>query len=891
MFAGRSLIAVGVALMQAPLVPPAVCQADELANPDFRVAPYVTREGSRIWISFSLTEAADVAVEIRRGTRVVRHLAAGVLGPNPPEPLRPGLAQRLPWDGTDDLGRPVKLSECSVYLGVGLRPRFDRILGWRGEAVGGPRIHCGGVAGLAVDERSRCYVLYSGSKKPTSVHVFTREGRYLRTIMPYPASLAYEKVRNLGLIRLSDGRFFPMIRHPIMFALYPESYGSGGGLKGLPAQTMVLAGRGLVMVNSWQSRYGLRYGGLGPRRLLVINTDGSIPKNYLGPRLTDRSCRGCPEYSCPGPVHLALAPDGKTVYLTGLVDSTTPDTLRTARPFHAVYRVRLDGAGPARPYLGVPDERGNDRRHFNDPRGLGTDSRGNLYVSDHGNNRIVVFGPDGGYLGQISIERPGPLCLHQRTNGIYVLSTADRPYPITGTKLRKLSAVIDASGNWVGGGGKEITAMDWPGYRWQVFAVDGNGAPTIIWIGASMGARTLLRMQERGGSFGRPVPVLGYDEPALTTGGLLAVNRRTDEVFTRSLGTSSGRPGARETGGWIRIDGRTGRSVRLRLPGADIAVGPGGFLYILEGNTIRRYDRQGKPVPFEATGGNAIDGRTWRPYPRGPIHGVRGHCVALNGDIYLMSYSPEARLGHTTVNVYGPDGKLKRRRLIWASGAAGGVKVDLKGNIYITDNVKPKGHLLPPELRDKIPASRQWKHGFNWYTWMYGSVVKFPPEGGAVRIPSSFHRPQWPPEWHPPGGGRPPKPVAYRTWFGRPKVYVQNALWVCPGISPAPALAGGCVCLVGRFDVDGFGRVFMPDVTCFRVRVVDANANAILSFGSYGNMDSQGPGSAVPVPEIPFAWPQYVAVSDRAVYISDVVNRRIVRVRLDYRISRSIPLK
>jgi len=398
-------------------------------------------------------------------------------------------------------------------------------------------------------------------------------------------------------------------------------------------------------------------------------------------------------------------------------------------------------------------------------------------------------------------------------------------------------------------------------------------------------------MEEKDGSFQKPRPVLGYDEPVLTTGGVLAVNRQTDEVFTRSLGTSSGRTGVREAGGWIRIDGRTGRAVRLRLPGADIAVGPRGLLYILEGNTIRRYDRRGKPVPFAGTGDNAIDGHTWRPYPRGPIHGVRGHCVAANGDIYLMCYSPETKHQHTTVDVYGPDGKLKRRRVVWASRAAAGVKVDLKGNIYITDNVKPKGHLLPPELRDKVPASRHWKYGFNWYTWMYGSVVKFPPEGGAVRIPSPYSEPKWPPDWRPPEGGKPPAPVAYRTWFGRPEVYVQNALWVCPGISPAPAFAGGCVCLVARCDVDGFGRVFMPDVTCFCVRVVDANANAILSFGGYGNMDSQGPDGAVPVPEIPLAWPQYVAVSDRAVYVSDVVNRRIVRVKLDYRISKSISLK
>ncbi len=128
-------------------------------------------------------------------------------------------------------------------------------------------------------------------------------------------------------------------------------------------------------------------------------------------------------------------------------------------------------------------------------------------------------------------------------------------------------------------------------------------------------------------------------------------------------------------------------------------------------------------------------------------------------------------------------------------------------------------------------------------------------------------------------------------WGHGRKAHVQNALRMFPGISPAPAPMGGCVCLAGRFDVDPYGRVFMPDVATFSVRVLDTNANPILRFGSYGNADSRGPKSAVPTPEIPFAWPQYVAVSDSAAYTSDVINRRIVRVRLGYHASEAVALR
>ena len=115
-------------------------------------------------------------------------------------------------------------------------------------------------------------------------------------------------------------------------------------------------------------------------------------------------------------------------------------------------------------------------------------------------------------------------------------------------------------------------------------------------------------------------------------------------------------------------------------------------------------------------------------------------------------------------------------------------------------------------------------------------------------------------------------------------VKVDGAEWVYTGIYPMPggAVWLGCSCFGSRFGVDGFGRVFMPDVATFSVRVIDARANPIIRFGGYGNMDSQGPEGPIRTPAIPFAWPQYVALSDEAVYVSDVINRRIVRVRLNY---------
>jgi len=98
--------------------------------------------------------------------------------------------------------------------------------------------------------------------------------------------------------------------------------------------------------------------------------------------------------------------------------------------------------------------------------------------------------------------------------------------------------------------------------------------------------------------------------------------------------------------------------------------------------------------------------------------------------------------------------------------------------------------------------------------------------------------------------------------------------WLYP-VSPTPIGPGGgmCTCYNPRFDLDQFGRIFLPDFAHFRVNVLDNLGHKILHFGHYGNMDSQ---------DLSYAWPAYVAVTDKAVYVSDMINRRIVRAAIGY---------
>src|SRR5688500_12245933 len=79
-------------------------RADEVR---FAEAPQVTRSGGDVTLSFTVNQATDVEIAVLDAKdRVVRHLAAGVLGGKnpPPAPLRPGLGQKITWDGNDDGG-------------------------------------------------------------------------------------------------------------------------------------------------------------------------------------------------------------------------------------------------------------------------------------------------------------------------------------------------------------------------------------------------------------------------------------------------------------------------------------------------------------------------------------------------------------------------------------------------------------------------------------------------------------------------------------------------------------------------------------------------------------------------------------------------------------------
>jgi len=578
-------------------------------------------------------------------------------------------------------------------------------------------------------------------------------------------------------------------------------------------------------------------------------------------------------------VVLAHGQAGGSTFLGKLSPKAAPPA-PVRQPLRGVLRTPLD-AGPkaeAKPFFGEVGVPGSDEKHLNDPRGVAVDARGHVYVADHGNNRIVKLDRTGTFVGQITVKNPDQIALNRKSGAIYVVSVdhgKHRPLHVRGWRDKRLLKIkswdepavvasVDAF--------RDLNAM--------TIAVDDEAAPPIVWIACAHpstyhgSGRGLYRCLDEGATFSKPQPVLG---PEVGSHGLLQSLYLAVDPITETLHIR-GDKGSRM---WYCFDGRTGRRLpapKLTVTGQERAIDRQGRIYCraavwkkADGNMVVRYNADGRPAPFDGVGSNAITG-----LPGFMKAMPRGLCVAPSGDIYLLHYpgDPWKSKGfRTTVTVVGPDGKVKRTGVVTSLRSAASIRVDRAGNIYLAENVKTRAEPVPAEL-GITPKGRGIPWGrrsdvydpAGWYPWMYGSIVKFGPKGGTIECAKGGTYVTGWPAWSTDGG----------------TVGISGAAWVRLGISPVPAVGQACVCLAARFDLDGFDRLYVPDAGRCRVTVLDANGNELTHFGHYGNLDSAGPKSAVPHPDIPLAWPGCVAASPEAIYISDWLNVRVVRVKPAY---------
>ncbi len=831
-------------------------------KPALASGPSVKIAGGKTTINFAVRSPCDATVWIEDAQgKIVRRLAAGMLGRNAPAPFKKGLSQELAWDGKDDAGKKISPAGFKIKVGLGLTHKFERAFGWDPKAI--RKIYS-----VAVGPKGKVFILWAtpyGVSDAPRVSVLNRDGKYLSTILPAPGNLPTAKIAALDPVKLTDGRVVPRVHHALASTFHPW-------LSGTQRQTMAVTSTGKLVLTTGYFNYST-VGSTGPRRLLTLGLDGSCAGDYLGPILDKRQSGGRPVEGYP---HVAASPNGDDVYASGLFD--THSWSKTHVSNHAVLKAALS-AGPdseATVFFGEKAKAGSGEKHLNDPRGVAVDSSGNVYVADYGNDRIVKLDKSGKYLGQITVEKPDAIALDRKGGGIYVVSVDHGKYSSLHVRGWTKKRVLKLK-SWAEP--KVIASIDmFNKLNALTIAVDDGVRPPLLWVAPAYpttyhgSGRGLYRFVDQGESFSAPKCVVG---PATNSKGLvtclyLAVNPVSEQVHVR---------GDKGANMWYVFDGRTGKRLqapKLRHPGKERAFDRQGRMYLREQgamkgtnqNKVMRFTADGKPAPFGATGKHTVEGMAgfMKALPR-------GFSVAPSGDVYVLHYAgnPWKKDGmRTTVTVAGADGKVKRTEIVGSLRTAASVRVDRAGNIYIAENVKSPTETHPAELGAKPRArGNVWGSRYDhaaWYPWMYGSIVKFGPKGGKLELAADGKYLAGWPSWHKDKG----------------TVKSTGAKWMRLGISPLPAVNQPCVCLAARFDIDGFDRIYVPDAGRCRVNVLDTAGNKIAHFGGYGNIDSAGPASAFPKPEIPLAWPGCVATSPEAVYISDWLNLRVVRVKPAY---------
>ncbi len=913
----------------------------------FAIAPKVEAAGAGWKIAFTASAPTDVEVAVLDAKgKVVRHLAAGLLGKNAPAPLRKdSLAQALLWDGRDDLGRevsgngdpglgkvarsdprsPVPDPPFKIRVRLGSSARLEKYLG-------GDRAAVDRATALAVGAGGELYVLSRSwvGQGRNELMVFDRSGKYLRTIMPYPAATPESRTKSVGQISVG-GRKVPIVFNGYGHSLSPLTVG-------MPRQNLAWNPRGyLVAASTLATSYehGL------PRHLLAFDPRGGAPEgvSFVGPELRAPTglMWGHGEGDDPCFEHLASSPDGKWVYYTHSTFSS----------LHAVYRLawgEAHGSGMEAGWLGLDNRPGSDEKHLNGPEGLAVDAAGNVYVCDRGNDRVVVASPDGDFLGAFPVEDPEQIAVHPKTGEIYVLcrqaprgSTPKDTGPMSMSEYKawkareaerkakapparppKLLKLAAWKADAPSAAPKELARID---EGFDLMALDGGASPAMLWVTGKGGVWPIV---DRGGKLERGAP-LASAGGGISHPGRAVADPERNRVLVYNL-ASNYKVEA--------FDLTSGAKTRLLDSVSDFAVAPDGGIYGLGkygANELLRFSADGKPSPFPGSEKNVVK---IAPVWIGGINlGSRGMTVSPSGDVYLLRPNGEQGV-QSRLDVFSPDGKLKRAALVDGLGIGDcGVGVDPAGNVYLGVNVKPKDRLFPRDFEGRVPPANwlcwaQWTWGErpapwyysmrNEYLYHYGAAMKFGPGGGAFYGRGSLgHDGAGRPLPGLPLDSAPAGSAEYVSGYLYERVRAAGVRWRYAGMGIVPSSERqwgdpSCVCMSSRLGVDGFGRVFVPDCFRFQVAMLDTNGNEIARIGSYGNADdggARGEGlgaggeatpaaggpSARPSPLAPrpihFAWPADVDAADGLLCVSDSVNRRVAVVRFDWAAEETVALK
>jgi hypothetical protein len=654
--------------------------------PTFTAKPTAVKSGNGAKISFAVSAPTDVAVYIENAKgEVIRHLVAGALGNNPPAPLRPGLAQEIEWDGKGDYGRAVLPSVASgeggyrVRVALGLSAKYDSVIQSKQDDL---QV----IQALGVGPDGTLYVNNYVNTAPWihyQILAFDREGKYLRMVFPYPASLKKDAVAGHGVIDV-NGQTIPA---PWMQkSLYqPPDIATPIG----PACTA------LAVSGDGKEIYGMG----GRRRPLLgasimrMGVDGSAPDinlfEPLGPGRVDI-------FEKAGGV--ALSSDGKTLFFAGLLSG------KGSKESAAVYAIAVPERKNMKVFYGTPEKAGKEPGLLGGAvASIASDGKGRLVIADSKNGRLVVVSEaDGKFVRDIKVDKVVSVGISRKSGVMYATTESGEGR----SGLVRFDSV-EAE--------KASASVGLPVWSKHCMAVDATSDNPVIWIGDVQGM--LVRAEDAGGKITHKVVSPGRKKDGLDNSYLcLTADRLRREIYLRN-----GKGGQV----WQRFSETTGKLESLDVPrgvgggggkGLALTPAPDGNLYGLKWPyQIYKMDRNGKPLAWENprrpvsgeydhTQRKGVQPKLEPDIIYGPTSmGEVPHTMGINwgtGNI-LVFETPDGQRSMKALLEYLPTGQLRSKDpVIWkATDAVVGPKLDAMGNIYIAEVVRPKGWYCPEELR------------------------------------------------------------------------------------------------------------------------------------------------------------------------------------------------